>query len=236
MAEIDPSVLAMVAKKLDSLGVNYTFVGGAVVGFLLDNVRLSPVRPTDDLDIIVEVAARWRYSDIEQRLRDVGFTHDTRNAAPMCRWLLHGVTIDIMPTKGNLIGLNTDWFSEALETSTIRGIGPYKLKIIAPVAFIATKLAAFRDRGRNDYQGSHDLEDLMTVIDGREEMVQEIKSAPASLRDFIVASIEQLCREPDFEDALSGYLPPDAASQKRLPALRQKLATIASLKDSRIKP
>ncbi|MCK4690308.1 MAG: hypothetical protein KAT20_00755 [Desulfuromonadales bacterium] len=33
--------------------------------------------------------------------------------------------------------------------------------------FIATKLEAFFGRGNGNYWGSHDLEDIMTVIDGR---------------------------------------------------------------------
>ena len=87
---INPGVLADVAQKLNSLGLNYAFVGGSIVEFLLDNQGLSPVRPTDDLDIIVEVLTNRRYSDIEHTLRKVGFVHQfarlsTRTAAPRLR-------------------------------------------------------------------------------------------------------------------------------------------------------
>jgi hypothetical protein len=36
----------------------------------------------------------------------------------------------------------------------------------------------FRGRGKGDYANSHDLEDLLTVIDGREAIVQEIADTP----------------------------------------------------------
>ena len=78
MTDINPGVLAVVANKLDRLGFNYAFIGGAIVGLLLDNTELSPVRPTDDLDIILEILTSQRYSDIEKKLRDAGFAHDTR--------------------------------------------------------------------------------------------------------------------------------------------------------------
>jgi hypothetical protein len=49
-----PNLAAMraVADRLDSLGLDYAFVGGSIVNLLLDNPTLSPARPTDDVDVI----------------------------------------------------------------------------------------------------------------------------------------------------------------------------------------
>ena len=133
-----------------------------------------------------------------------------------------------MPTEGGFLGINTDWFKEALASATIKRIDRLDLKVISPVAFIATKLAAFADRGKGDYFGSHDIEDLMTVIDGREAIVDEILKAPKGLSNFIVASLRQMSLNTAFHEALPGYLPSDAASQKRLSLLRVKLALITT--------
>jgi len=48
------------------------------------------------------------------------------------------------------------------------------IRVVTAPYFLATKLEAFRGRGRDDYANSHDLEDLLTVIDGRETLVQEV--------------------------------------------------------------
>lgn len=229
MVTIEPIVLAAVAEKLDRLGLNYAFVGGTIIGMLLDEPELSPVRPTDDIDLIIEVLTPHRYSDIEAQLRRVGFSNDTRQGAPMCRWLLDGITVDIMPTEGNFLGLNTAWFREALESAVTKRVGRFVLRIISAAAFIATKLAAFADRGKGDYLGSHDLEDCMTVIDGRATIVQEIAAAAPSLRGFVVSSISHLVRVSEFQEALPAFLASDQASQARLPQLRQKLEAIAGL-------
>jgi predicted nucleotidyltransferase len=226
---INPGVLADMAQKLDGLGLNYAFVGGSIVEFLLDNQGLSPVRPTDDLDIIVEVLANRRYSDIEQTLRGAGFQHDTTQGAPICRWLHNGIKIDVMPTDGGVIGINTAWFSEALSTAQARIVLGVKIPLISPVAFIATKLAAFTDRGRGDYYGSHDLEDIITVIDGRAAMVEEVAASPTALRAFIAGRMREFVADDFFQESLSGHLPPDNANQRRLPALRTKLKRIAEL-------
>jgi hypothetical protein len=224
-----PARLAEITAKLDALGLNHVFVGGSIVEFLLDNPGLSLMRPTDDLDLIVEVMAGRNYSEVEEKLRGAGFAHDMSPSAPICRWLHEGTIIDIMPTDGALIGLNTAWFAEALATARPHVIGGVSVPLISPVAFIATKLAAFADRGEGDYLGSHDLEDIITVIDGRATIADEIALAEPQLRAFVVVSIGNLVTNSDFQESLSGQLPLDAASQARLPSLRQKLRKIASI-------
>jgi hypothetical protein len=174
--------LRAVADRLDSLGLGYAFLGGAVVNLLLDQPDLSPARPTDDFDVVLEAVTAHRYADVETKLRELGFDHDMRQGAPRCRWVLGKLTVDIMPTEGAFLGLNTAWFAEALATATERGFGNVRLKLISPVAFLATKYAAFCDRGNGDYYASHDMEDFITVIDGRDGIAAEIANAPDALR------------------------------------------------------
>lgn len=114
-----PNLGAMraVADRLDRLGIPYAFVGGSIVNLLHDHQELSSSRPTDDVDVIIELASSSRYSDIEAKLRVIGFSHDSREGAPKCGWVLDNLTVDIMPTDGSTLGLNTAWFKEALATA-----------------------------------------------------------------------------------------------------------------------
>jgi hypothetical protein len=100
---------------------------------------------------------------------------------------------------------------------------------VTAVHFCATKLEAFAGRGRQDYMASHDLEDLVSVLDGRPEMVEEIVLAPHDVRTYITVEINKLLATPQFMDALPGYLLPDNASQARLPNLVVRLKDIATL-------
>ncbi len=222
------AALRAVADRLDSLGLDYAFVGGSVVNLLLDHPDLSPARPTDDFDVILEAVTANRYADVEAKLRELGFDHDMRDGAPRCRWVLGNLTVDIMPTEGAFLGLNTAWFAEALATASERDFGHVRLKLISPVAFLATKYVAFLDRGEGDYYASHDLEDFITVIDGRENIVAEIAAAPDALSAYTVAAVRTLLATPAFNESLPGHLPGDEASQRRLPTLRRKLGTIAA--------
>lgn len=146
-----PDLVAMraVADRLDGLGLEYAFVGGSIVNLLLDDPAFAPARPTDDVDVILETVTSQRYSTVEEKLRRLGFSHDSREGAPKCRWILGKLTVDIMPTEGTELGLNTAWFKEALATATVRTIARTPLKLISPVAFLATKHVAFLDRGES---------------------------------------------------------------------------------------
>ncbi|MFM8337731.1 MAG: hypothetical protein ACKODK_19400 [Opitutaceae bacterium] len=221
--------LRSVADRLDRLGIDYAFVGGAIVNLLLDHPEFSPARPTDDLDVIVETITSRRYADVEARLREVGFSHDMRPGAPRRRWVLGDLTVDIMPAEGSYLGLNTAWFAEALMSATERSFGHTRIRLVSPVAFLALKYAAFVDRGGGDFRASHDLEDFVTVIDGRENIADEVAAAPAGLRSHVKESVRRLLAAPSFNESLPGHLPSDAASQRRLGLLRRKLDLIAGV-------
>jgi hypothetical protein len=77
-----------------------------------------------------------------------------------------------------------------------------RLRVVTGVYFCATKLEAFVGRGNSDYQASHDLEDLIAVVDGRAELVDEILAGPKDVRAYITTEIKNLLATPAFEDAL----------------------------------
>ncbi|MGJ8641676.1 MAG: hypothetical protein ACSHYA_19965 [Opitutaceae bacterium] len=230
MPALNIGALRAVASKLDPTGLNYAFTGGSIVNLLIDNPEFSPARPTDDVDVIVELISTERYSTIEATLRQHGFEHDMSEGAPICRWRLGELIVDIMPTQGEQIGLNTTWFAEVLAQSIQTEYAHTPLRIVSAVGFLVTKYLTFTERGEGDFYASHDLEDLLTVIDGRAAIVEEIDEAPKDLRDYLITGIQSLEMNEDFKEALPGHLPPDHASQLRLPQLQQKLKNIAALK------
>src|ERR1700679_3944805 len=100
MSPLNLAALRAVADRLHRLELDYAFVGGTVVNLLLDDAGLTPARPTDDIDVILEVVTTQPYSELEARLRALGFDHDMQPGAPICRWILQSLKVDIMPTEG----------------------------------------------------------------------------------------------------------------------------------------
>ncbi len=103
------------------------------------------------------------------------------------------------------------------------------IKVVTPPYFCATKLEAFANRGKGDFQASHDPEDLITVIDGRAELVEEIFLARGDVRSYVSSQIGLFLNNRRFRDTLPGYLLPDEANRSRLGILFDRLTKIAKL-------
>jgi hypothetical protein len=102
-----------------------------------------------------------------------------------------------------------------------------EIRIVTGPYFMATKLEAFKGRGKGDFFGNHDLEDLISVIDGRPALVAEVQAGEANLRAYLGAAIKGLLDTPVFLDSLPGYLLPDAASQSRIDIVLRRLEALA---------
>ena len=77
---------------------------------------------------------------------------------------------------------------------------------------------------------SRDMEDIITVLDGRSEIESEVQQADEELKNYLVERCSMLLEERDFLDALSGHLLPDAASQARSALIIDRLKAIAGFR------
>lgn len=90
---------------------------------------------------------------------------------------------------------------------------------------MATKLEAFKDRGNNDVYLSHDLEDIITLVDGRDELLAELAAAPEDVREFIAERFQAVLQHPDFSNVLPGIV----SQNTRAGLVLQRFANIAKL-------
>ena len=229
----DPNVqmLDLVAERLgDELCDRLVFIGGAVAGLLITDPAQPAIRPTEDVDLIAQVIARAEYHRLESELRERGFRQDLRPDAPICRWTVAGVPVDVMPTIPEVLGFSNRWYPLACATAWAARLPSGRwVKVIAAPAFLATKLEAFAGRGQGDYLFSHDLADITSVVDGRDSLAAELAQADPALRRGVAEAVGRLLASRGFMESLPGHLPGDAASQARLPDLMLKLRRIAAL-------
>jgi hypothetical protein len=200
--------LLLIADALGDLRDNVVFVGGCTAGLLLTDSAVEGIRPTKDVDAIVEAATLREYYQLESRLPALGFVRDAGSDV-ICRWrhAASGVLFDLMPIDATVLGFSSRWYPEAVRTATrVRLNDRIDIRRIAAPAFIATKLEAFVSRGRGDFLSSHDLEDVLTVVDGRPSVVDELRTAPQELRQFVRETVGALLSEHRFEDYLPGLL------------------------------
>ena len=133
-----------------------------------------------------------------------------------------------MPAQDETGRFSDRWFQYALATASEKTLRGVTVKTISATCFIATKLAAFENRGNNDYF-SHDIEDIITLIDGRRSVVEELSGENETLKKYVSEKINQLIQDVRFLDALPGHMGGDEMQQRRLPLLIDRLNSIRAL-------
>jgi nucleotidyltransferase AbiEii toxin of type IV toxin-antitoxin system len=234
------ALLERAASALGPLLDEVVFVGGATITLWITDPGAPAPRPTKDVDVVVEVTTRADLELFDQRLRERGFREDI-DSGVTCRWRHDrpcaaapedaaagedDLILDAMPARAALLGFENRWQAAALpyaaQTTLPSG---HVIRAVPPPYLLATKLEAFHGRGQGDYLASRDLDDVVSLIDGREELTAEVAAARDDLRNYLAREIGDLVTDAQFIDAVLGFLRPDMASQARavevvLPALR----------------
>jgi predicted nucleotidyltransferase len=147
------SVVSLLVPVLDEL----VFVGGCTTGIFVTDPAAGGIRPTKDVDAIVDVTSHAQYTALSDRLRNLGLVEDNSEGAPLCRWRHGNVIVDVMPIDERVLGFSNRWYPLAIDTAQRLDIAGHSARIVTPPLFIATKLEAFHDRGGADIFASHDL-------------------------------------------------------------------------------
>lgn len=219
-------LLKAIATRLKPLLREIVFVGGCATELLITDPGAPPVRVTDDVDVIVEIASRAEYERFSKRLRKMGFSEDSSEDAPICRWRVGGMKLDVMPTDSKILGFSNRWYKPAIAHARSIMFEGLELRVVTTPYFLATKIDAFKGRGREDFQASKDLEDIITVIDGRPTVLEEVRESDDDVRTAIAREVGTLLANREFLDALPGHVLPDPMSQARIPRILEALRSL----------
>ena len=222
--------LARVARALGELNERFVFVGGATVDMFVTDRAAGPARFTEDVDVIVRVGSRVEFHEqIETALRKHGFKPDMREDAPICRWVNRDITLDVMPTHESVLGFSNRWYEDGIVHARAVDVDDgLSIRVLSAPHFIATKLEAFKGRGKSDFLGSADIEDIVRVVDGRPELAAELNGCGEELRAYLRDEIAGLIGADEFVEAIPGHLMGDAASQARADLVLKRLHEISA--------
>ena len=139
-----------VHNALAALHETIVFVGGATVSLYADKPEQTDVRPTNDIDVLIEIGSYGAYAAIQEQLATIGFYVDPE-AKVTCRYIYDGLTVDIMPTDESVLGFSNRWYKEGFSNLVTYQVDERTtVNIFSPAYFIASKLEAYKGRGNND--------------------------------------------------------------------------------------
>lgn len=195
--------IKVVARSLKELEKDYVFVGGATVSLYSSIKALSQnIRPTDDVDVVIELASYADHAKMDERLRSLGFVNDI-DSGVICRYKIEGVIVDIMLTSSSILGFSNKWHPEGFKNAIV-----YKLDeeidilIFSVPYFLASKWEAHKARGADDLRTSRDFEDMVYVFENCKDFDEQILNGPGTVRKYLREEFEGLLDHPDFEEAL----------------------------------
>lgn len=229
MTEAAERFLEPTVELLQALLPDLTFIGGSVIGLLITDPGAPRVRPTLDVDVIVAATTISQYASVEERLRALGFTPDQELR---CRYWHSKLCLDILPVAREAMGVWNRWLPEAARTAAPRQLVHTQLqqtiRLVDPAMFVALKLEAFRDRGNNDVLVSHDMEDILSLVDGRPSLSTDINAASPEVASYIREEFTKLLQHDDIEYAMEGMLSGDPVGKQRLRLLARRMQAIAA--------
>lgn len=224
-------LLETTVAQLGELADEMVFLGGTATGLLITDPASPPVRVTQDVDVIVQVLTRADYYQFSKKLRECGFSEDMDSDAPICRWKSDNVVLDVMPTDPEILGFGNRWYEPAVEQSKLLTLYNGKqIRMVTSPYFLITKLEAFAGRGNNDYMLSHDIEDIIAVINGRPELIEEVRQSVPELLEELSNRFADLASNDRFIESLPGHLLPDIDSQGRLEIVLDRIKEIVEIK------
>lgn len=205
----------------------FVFIGGGLVPLLLTDPAAAPARPTKDVDVVFSVSTLGEYSYIRQDLLNAGFQDDITLDKPACALFFGDWRVDFLCSSPGIIDAGNPWFTAVMEDPVQEKLDDVMIWRASTPSWIATKLEAWFSRGRlasgaPDYY-HQDIEDIIAVVDGRVECVEEIAEGTEAVGVFLRQTFGMLVSNPDFQSALPGHTGGHARAEIVLRRLREVL-------------
>lgn len=208
MADTNIEMLRIVAMELGDLRKDMVFVGGAVAELYAGNPALSDIRPTRDVDCVIELRSRVALARLEEDLRAKGFVNDISKGAPICRWIYHNIKVDIMPSDSDILGFSNRWYHEGIQYKINKRLPDgTEIFVFSPEYYLAAKFEAHKGRGGNDLRQSHDFEDIIYMLDNCSELSDRISNAHETVKFYLKKECADLLKNEGLTEGIESALP-----------------------------
>ena len=201
-------MLQTVALGLGELKSDMVFVGGSVAELYVDNPAASDIRPTLDVDCVIELSSRTEHARLEEALRAKKFANDTTQGAPICRWVYQDILVDVMPTDPDVLGFTNIWYEGGVTNKIQKNLPDGQEIFVFPVEYyVAAKFEAHKSRGGNDLRQSHDFEDIIYIFDNCPDILTNIQNANEDVKTYLKQECQNLLVNNNLTEGIETALP-----------------------------
>lgn len=215
--------MAEVASALQELKEEMVFVGGAIISLYTDDDAADEIRPTFDVDLTLHVVNLGHWEKVQEKLRKLDFHPDPFGHA-ICSYKYKNILVDIMAKEDGPLGPANCWYKIGFENLWSVKAKEQEIRILPAPCYLASKFEAFKSRGK-DARTSHDIEDIIYVLDNRTSIVEEIKEAHPSVRDFLKEQLLEMINKGLLQEVLIAHIHP-LMLEERMPMVTQRINEI----------
>ncbi|MEL6673645.1 MAG: hypothetical protein AAFR61_15680 [Bacteroidota bacterium] len=217
-------MLQRLAAGFGPLVNKIVFMGSATLDLYVTDQAAPSNRPTEEIDCLATMPIGEFWDSLPQ-LEAAGFERTPQEDSPFPKWNLQGIKVNLFPLQTEALGYYNKWYEEGLFHAQ-----PYTLsdgqeiRIFHPVYYLAAKVEAFIQRGNMDFRNSVDFEDIMFMMDYRQELVKDIQAAFHEVRGYIRDHFRTFLKHPDLEEGIYWHMPFSAgegAVEKIFQTMRQ---------------
>jgi hypothetical protein len=220
---INIAVVAEVAAALQDIKQHMVFVGGAVVSLYTDDPAADEIRPTHDIDLTLNIINLNHWKEVQEKLATLGFHPDPFGHA-ICSYKYKDIPVDIMATEDGPLGPANRWYKIGFENLWIAKAKDQEIKMLSAPCYLATKFEAFNSRG-SDYRTSHDIEDIIYVLENRVAIVEEIAIEDSRITAFIKAQLQSIVDKGLLQEVILAHIHP-IMIEERMPIVEEKITQI----------
>jgi len=220
---INIAVVAEVAEALQDLKQDIVFIGGAVVSLYTNDPAADEIRPTQDVDLTLNIFSFAHWQELQEKLDALGF-HPDPFGHSISSYKYNNIPVDIMAAEDGPLGASNRWYKIGFNNLQIAKAKDQEIKILSAPCYLATKFEAFNNRG-SDYRTSHDVEDIIYILDNRIEIVEEIAKEDMLIANFIKEQLQTIIKKGLMQEVLMAHIHP-IMLEERLPIVEEKITQI----------
>lgn len=200
--------IEVVAAALENVRTRFVFAGAGILPLLIEPQFVPDLRPTHDVDAVVQVLHLGEWMRLRTALIACGFRERAMPSQnrQILFWL-NNLPVDFIPPRLQEFGTQNRWLDLGFEFAEESQLPSGRVIERLPAnAFLAAKVAAFLSRGRRDVFRSDDLDDIVSLLVGRPTLPEELSFGHPEIRAYVHEHLEGFRRDREVWDVLPGYV------------------------------
>ncbi len=153
----------------------------------------------------MQIVSLIQLESIRESLVKKGF-RQTAEDNIVCRFRYDDIKVDVMSTKAIGWAPANPWFAPGFKKSESVVVEDQQIKILPISYFLASKFAAFNDRGVRDPRTSHDFEDIVYILDNRLDIVDQLQKSTKDVKKYLTDNLQKILDDRVMQEAVYGNL------------------------------